>query len=88
MSAVIGVILAILAVFVLIKVGLFILKLVAVLVLILAVVIATASFFLLGALLLPALGLSGQWLTMIPGAVSGGTIALIYFTMFRKPDGA
>jgi hypothetical protein len=56
--------------------------------LILAVAIATASFLLLGVLLLPALGLSGQLLTMIPGAISGGTIAIIYFTMFRKPDGA
>ena len=54
--------------------------------LVLAVVIAAASFLLLGVLLLPAVGLSGQWLTMIPGAISGGTIAALYFTMFRKPD--
>ena len=56
--------------------------------LILAVAIAAASFLLLGMLLLPALGLGGQWLTMIPGAISGGTIAALYFTMFRKTDGA
>jgi hypothetical protein len=56
--------------------------------LILAVCIAAASFLLLGVLLLPAIGLGGQWLTMIPGAISGGTIAALYFTMFRKPDGA
>lgn len=55
--------------------------------LILAVAIATISFLLLGVLLLPALGLSGQWLTMIPGAISGGTIAALYFTMFRKESG-
>ena len=56
--------------------------------LLLAVAIATASFLLIGVLLLPALGLGGQWLTLLPGAVSGGTIAIIYLTMFRKPDGA
>jgi hypothetical protein len=56
--------------------------------LILAVAIAACAFLLLGVLLLPALGLKGQWLTMIPGAISGGTIAALYFTMFRKIDGA
>ena len=50
--------------------------------------LAYAAYVLLGVLLLRALGLHGQWLTMIPGAISGGTIAAIYFTMFRKPDGA
>ncbi len=56
--------------------------------LIAAVAIATASYLLLGVLLLPALGLGGQWLTMVPGAISGGAIAIPYFTLFRKPDGA
>ena len=40
----------------------------------LAVAIAAASFLLLGMLLLPAVGLKGQWRTMIPGAISGGSI--------------
>lgn len=56
--------------------------------LLLAVGIATASILLVGVLLLPALGFSGRSLTLIPGAVSGATIAILYFTMFRKPDGA
>jgi hypothetical protein len=59
------------------KVGLFI---------ILAVVIAVACYVLLGVLLLPALGLGGIWLTVIPGAISGGSIALIYFNMFKGPN--
>ena len=56
--------------------------------LILAVAIATASFLLIGVLLLPALRVEGMARTMISGGVSGGLIALIYFSMFRKPDGA
>lgn len=56
--------------------------------LILAVCIATASFLLIGVLLLPALGVEGMARTMISGGVSGGLIAIIYFNMFRKPDGA
>ena len=56
--------------------------------LILAVGIAAACFVLLGMLLLPALGLRGQALTMIPGAISGGTIAILYLTMFRTSRGA
>jgi hypothetical protein len=56
--------------------------------LILAVGIATASILLIGVLLLPALGLSGRSLTLIPGAISGATIAILYFSMFRKSDGA
>jgi hypothetical protein len=52
--------------------------------LILAVAIATASFVLIGVLLLPALGVDAQWRTMISGGVSGGLIALVYFTMFRR----
>ena len=56
--------------------------------LVLAVAIATAASLLLGVLLLPALGLGGIWLTMIPGAISGGAIALLYFTMIKRPDGA
>ena len=56
--------------------------------LILAVAIATAAYLLLGVLLLPALGLNGIWLTMIPGAVSGAAIALLYFNMIKRPDGA
>lgn len=59
-----------------------------VLFLIVAVAIATASFLLIGVLLLPALGIDAQWRTMISGAVSGGLIALVYFNMFRKTDGA
>ena len=51
--------------------------------LIAAVVIATASFLLLGVLLLPALGVEGMARTMICGGVSGGLIALVYFKMFR-----
>lgn len=53
-----------------------------------AVAIAAASYVLLGVLLLPALGLDGLWRTTIPGAVSGGTIALVYFNMFRTSEGA
>ncbi len=53
-----------------------------------AVAIATASFLLIGVLLLPALGVDPQWRTMVSGGVSGGLIALVYFTLFRKPDGA
>jgi hypothetical protein len=60
----------------------------AVLFLIIAVAIATASFLLLGVLLLPALGVEGMTRTMIAGGVSGGAIALVYFNMFRKIDGA
>ena len=56
--------------------------------LIIAVAIATAAYVLLGVLLLPALGLDGIWLTTIPGAVSGAAIALLYFTMIKRPDGA
>ncbi len=58
-----------------------------VLFLIVAVAIATASFVLLGVLLLPALGVDGQWRTLISGAVSGGGIALVYFNMFNKGSG-
>lgn len=56
--------------------------------LIVAVTIATASFLLIGVLLLPALGIDAQWRTMISGGVSGALIAFVYFSMFRKPDGA
>ena len=56
--------------------------------LLLAVGIAVGSFLLLGVLLLPALGLHGQALTMIPGGISGGAIAILYFSMFRTADGA
>jgi hypothetical protein len=56
--------------------------------LILAVVIATASFLLLGMLLLPALGVEGSARTMIAGGVSGGAIAILYITMLRKSDRA
>ena len=59
-----------------------------VLFLILAVVIATASFLLLGVLLLPALGVEGAARTMIAGGVSGGAIAILYITMLRKSDRA
>lgn len=59
-----------------------------VLFLILAVCIATASFLLIGVLLLPALGVEGMARTAISGGISGGLIAFIYFNMFRKPDGA
>jgi hypothetical protein len=55
--------------------------------LILAVAIATASFLLLGALLLPALGVEGAARTMIAGGVSGGAIAILYITMLRKDAG-
>ena len=58
-----------------------------VLFLILAILIATASFFLLGALLLPALGVEGMARTMIAGGVSGGAIAILYITMLRKESG-
>lgn len=60
----------------------------AVVFLVVAVAIATASFLLLGVLLLPALGVEGTARTMIAGGVSGGLIALVYFNMFRKIDGA
>jgi hypothetical protein len=59
-----------------------------VLFLILALVISTASFFLLGVLLLPALGVEGAARTMIAGGVSGGAIAILYITMLRKSDRA
>jgi hypothetical protein len=59
-----------------------------VLFLIAAVLIATFCFLVLGAWLLPMLGLTGIWLSAIPGAISGGTIALIYFNMFKRPNGA
>jgi hypothetical protein len=60
----------------------------AVVFLLIAVAIATATFLLVGVLLLPALGVDPQWRTMICGGVSGGLIALVYFTMFRKSDRA
>ena len=53
--------------------------------LIIAVVIATATFMLIGVLLLPALGVEGPARTMICGGISGGAIALVYFNMFGKP---
>jgi hypothetical protein len=56
--------------------------------LILAVTVATACYLLIGVLLLPALGVSGMLLTVIPGGISGGIIAILYFSMFRKSDGA
>ena len=56
--------------------------------LVLAIVIATASFLLLGGLLLPALGVGGMARTMIAGGVSGGAIAILYITMLRKSDRA
>ena len=56
--------------------------------LIIAVAIATAAYVLLGVLLLPALGLGGIWLTAIPGAVSGSAIAILYFNMIKRPNGA
>jgi len=52
--------------------------------LILAILIATASFVLLGVLLLPALGVDGMARTMIAGGVSGGAIALLYFNMLGR----
>lgn len=58
-----------------------------VLFLILAVAIATASFLLIGALLLPALGVDGMARTMIAGGVSGAAIAVLYITMLRKDAG-
>lgn len=59
-----------------------------VLFLILAILISTASFVLLGVLLLPALGIDGMARTMIAGGVSGGAIAILYVTMLRKSDRA
>lgn len=59
-----------------------------VLFLILAILISTASFLLLGVLLLPALGVDGLARTMIAGGVSGGAIAILYVTMLRKSDRA
>ncbi|WP_395612696.1 hypothetical protein [Allosphingosinicella sp.] len=56
--------------------------------LILAILIATASFVLLGVLLLPALGVGGQARTMIAGGVSGAAIAILYINMLRKSDRA
>lgn len=56
--------------------------------LIAAVVIAVFCFLVLGAWLLPMLGLTGMWLSAIPGGISGGIIALIYFNMFKRPNGA
>lgn len=53
-----------------------------------AVAIATACFLLIGVLLLPALGVGGMARTMISGGISGGAIALVYFNMFKRPDGA
>lgn len=52
--------------------------------LILAILISTASFVLLGVLLLPALGVDGMARTMIAGGVSGGAIAILYISMLRK----
>lgn len=57
-----------------------------VLFLVIALVIATATFLLVGALLLPALGVDGMARTMISGGISGGAIALVYFNMFGKPN--
>lgn len=54
--------------------------------LIIALVIATASFVGLGVLLLPAVGVDGMARTMICGGVSGGLIAIVYLNMFRKSD--
>lgn len=54
--------------------------------LIIAVVIATATFLLIGVLLLPALGVEGTARTMICGGISGGAIALVYFNMFGRPN--
>jgi hypothetical protein len=59
----------------------------AVLFLIIAVAIATASFLLVGVLLLPALGVEGMTRTMICGGISGGAIAIVYLAMFRKEGG-
>lgn len=56
--------------------------------LVIAVVVATASYLLLGVLLLPALGVGGSLLTMIPGGISGAIIAFLYFSMFRTTNGA
>jgi len=56
--------------------------------LVLAILIATASFVLLGMLLLPALGVEGSARTMIAGGVSGGAIAMLYISMLRKSDRA
>ena len=52
--------------------------------LILAILIATASFVLLGVLLLPAFGVDGMARTMIAGGVSGGAIAFLYFKMLGR----
>lgn len=54
--------------------------------LIVAIVIATATFLLVGVLLLPALGVEGMARTMICGGISGGAIALAYFRMFGNPN--
>lgn len=56
--------------------------------LLLAIAVATASYLLVGVLLLPALGVSGMLLTMIPGGISGLIIAILYFNMFRTTNGA
>lgn len=53
--------------------------------LIVAVVIAAATFLLIGVLVLPALGVEGMARTMICGGISGGAIALVYFNMFGRP---
>jgi hypothetical protein len=57
-----------------------------VLFLLIAIAIAAISFLLIGALLLPALGVDGTARTMISGGISGGAIALVYFNMFGKPN--
>ena len=53
-----------------------------------AVLISSFCFLVLGVWLLPMLGLTGIWLSAIPGAISGGAIVFIYFNMFKRPNGA
>jgi hypothetical protein len=47
-----------------------------------------AACFLVGAWLLPMLGVEGMLTQAIPGGVSGAIIAIVYLQMFKRPRGA
>jgi hypothetical protein len=56
--------------------------------LLIALAIMAVGLGLGGGLLLPALGVEGVAARVIPGGIAGAIIAIVYFQMFKRPNGA
>jgi hypothetical protein len=55
---------------------------------VIALAIMAVSLGLVGGLLLPALGVAGEAVRLIPAGLGGAFIGLLYILMFKRPEGA